>query len=89
MRSSGGRSPWQSPDVVVLAALNALGAIVIVAGAVWTRNFDDVSRQFPAANLSVAGLLIAGFGNIAWLLTGRRAVAQRRVRLLADEPVPD
>ncbi|HVW34577.1 MAG TPA: hypothetical protein VHL53_18745 [Acidimicrobiia bacterium] len=85
MKSWSG-SPWQSPDVVVLAALNTLGAVVIVAGALWARNFDDVSRQFPAANLSVAGLLLAGFGNVAWLLTGRRAMAKRRGRLLVDEP---
>ncbi|HWB36167.1 MAG TPA: hypothetical protein VHA75_09095 [Rugosimonospora sp.] len=80
-------SPWQAPDVAVLFVLNAVGAAVIVAGALWAGGLDEVPRQFPAANLSVAGLLVAGFGNVTWLLSGRRAVSQRRRRLLADEPM--
>jgi hypothetical protein len=82
-------SPWQAPDVVVLFVLNMLGAVVILAGAFWARGLTDVQRQFPAANLAVAGLLVAGFGNITWLLTGRRAVSHRRRRLLVDEPLQD
>ena len=82
-------SPWHAPDIAVLFFLNAVGAVVILAGAFWARGLDEVPRQFPAVNLSVAGLLVAGFGNISWLLTGRRAVSHRRRRLLVDEPLPE
>jgi hypothetical protein len=73
----------------VLFVLNMLGAVVILAGAFWADGLDEVNRQFPAANLSVAGLLVAGFGNITWLLSGRRSVSLRRGRLLVDEPLPE
>lgn len=89
MNGSRAIAPWHAPDVLVLVVLNLLGGVVILAGALWARGLDEVPRQFPAANLSVAGLLVAGFGNVVWLLTGRRAISHRRRRLLVDEPSPE
>jgi hypothetical protein len=42
------------------------------------------SRQIGPANLAVAGLLVAGAGHVAYLMRGRRAVGERRRRLLGD-----
>lgn len=89
MNARAAGSPWQGPDFVVAVGLNVLGAVVILTGAVWADGLDEVTRQFPAANLSVAGLLVAGFGNIAWLLSGRRAVSRRRGRVLVDDSPSD
>ena len=79
---------WQPGDVVLLYALNLLGVTLLLASAWATTATQDVSVRVAWVNLGVIGLLVAGTGNTFWLLAGRRAVGERRVRLLAA-PDPD
>ena len=74
---------WLAGDVVLLYALSVLGAALVLASAWATTAADDVSTRIAWINLGVAGLLVAGTGNAFWLMAGRRAVGERRARLLA------
>jgi hypothetical protein len=73
---------WLPGDVVLLYALSLLGAALVLASAWATTAADDVSTRIAWINLGVAGLIVAGTGNAFWLMAGRRAVGQRRARLL-------
>lgn len=81
------RPLWLPGDVVLLYALSVLGAALLVASAWATTAADDVSTRIAWINLGVAGLIVAGTGNAFWLMAGRRAVGERRARLLAVPPV--
>jgi hypothetical protein len=63
----------------VLTVLNAVGLFTIVTGWAWASGETAFDDQFPAANLAIAGLMVALAGNLAWLFAGRRAL--RRVKL--------
>jgi hypothetical protein len=74
---------WQPADVVLLYGLNLLGIALVLASAWATTATDDMSTRVAWVNLGVVGVLVAGVGNTFWLMTGRRAVGERRARLLA------
>ena len=80
-------SPWDRQAVVRWTATVAFGATTS-ALAWWLAadrlEFDD---QIPYASLGVAGLLLAGYAHLSWLLQGRRAVGLRRLFLLGDPAV--
>ena len=70
--------PWRLGDALSLLTLNTVGLALLLAGwyvAAGRLLFHD---QVGAANVAVAGIIVAGVGNGVWLLTGRRAVGLRR-----------
>jgi hypothetical protein len=79
--SRTGEVPWTGRDLVVVVGLNLLGLTAILLGSVWSSGRTLLADQFPATNLTVVGLIVAGAGNITWLLSGRRAVGRARVAL--------
>ena len=76
--------PWTRRDVIVVVALNVAGLAVIVAGWAWASGRTVLADQFPATDLAVIGLIVAGAGNIAWLLANRRAIGRARRSLLGS-----
>ena len=59
---------------------------VFLIGAAWwgVSGTAALDAQVGWANVGVLGVVAAGAGNVNWLLSGRRAVGERRRRLLAD-----
>jgi hypothetical protein len=65
--------------------------VLIVAGLVvwflgWYRTSGKASsdEQTTSLNVAILGVLIAGVGQLYWVLDGRRAVGRRRLALLGD-----
>jgi hypothetical protein len=83
--SLGQGAPWGRRDLVTVAVLNLIGLGLIVGGWLWASDRTLVADQFPAANLTVIGLVVAGAGNVSWLLSGRRAVGRAKLTLFGAE----
>jgi hypothetical protein len=66
-----------------------LGGIVVAVS--WYVCAGDLqfSQQVGPIDAAIAGLLLAGIGNLGWLLHGRRALGERRRSLLPDVTVAD
>jgi hypothetical protein len=75
---------WRSQDLLRWGVTVGLGGIVVAVA--WYLCAGDVSfsRQIGPTDAAVAGLLVAGVGNVGWLLRGRRLVGERRRALLPD-----
>jgi hypothetical protein len=69
-------APWTGRERAILIVLNVIGAVAIVSGWIWSSGRTLLDDQIPATALMVAGLVAAGLGNIAWLLTGRKEMAR-------------
>lgn len=80
-------SPWDREDVVRWTVMVVLGAAT--SGLAWWLASDRVEfhEQVPYASVGVAGLVLAGYAHLSWLLRGRRAVGVRRLHLLGDPVV--
>jgi hypothetical protein len=61
-----------------------LGGIVIAVGWYVAAGEATFSQQVAPLDAALAGFLLSGIGNLAWLLHGRRAVGERRRLLLPD-----
>jgi len=74
--------PWRTVDLIVLYAANVIGAVLLLAA--WLAASGSVSPdgQVPWLNLALAGIIVAGSGNVVWLLAGRRRVGTLRRSLL-------
>ena len=79
--SSAVRTPWNRRNLVVVLALNVAGLVGIIGGWVWASGRPLFENQFAAANLTVVGLIVACIGNVAWLVSGWRAVGQSKLAL--------
>ena len=79
-------SPWTGEDVLRWAATTAFAAAVCVVAWYLAGRDARFASQVGPANLAVAGLVIAGYAQAAWLLRGRRAVGLRSRRLLVVQP---
>ena len=77
-------TPWAGRDLVVVVVLNLVGVGAIVGGWLWASGRTVLADQFAGANLTVGGLIVAGAGNIVWLLSGRRAVGRAKVALFGS-----
>jgi hypothetical protein len=77
---------WRAEDLLRWGLTVGLGGIVVAVS--WYVCAGDVSfsRQIGPTDAAVAGLLLAGIGNVGWLLRGRRIVGERRRTLLPDVP---
>jgi hypothetical protein len=74
-------APWSRRGLFVVGVLNGTGLAAIVSGWIWASGHQLLADQFPAANLTVVGLIVAGAGNISWLLSGRRAIGRAKLAL--------
>ena len=79
------QAAWGRRDIVTVVVLNLIALTLIVGGWAWASNKKLVADQFAAANLTVIGLIIAGAGNVSWLLSGRRAVGRVKLALFGAE----
>jgi hypothetical protein len=61
-----------------------VGGVVIVVA--WYICSGDASfnRQIGPLDAAVGGAVLAGLGNVMWLMRGRRAIGERRRALLPD-----
>jgi hypothetical protein len=70
--------PWQVGDLMLLYLTNVAGLLLIVVG--WYEASGALSQdaQILWLDLGIVGVIVAGAGNVLWLLTGRRAVGELR-----------
>jgi hypothetical protein len=82
---------WGAEDLLRWAITTGLGGIVIAVAWYVAAGEATFAQQVGPLDAAVAGLLLSGVGNLAWLLHGRRALGERRRLLLPDlaEATPD
>ena len=73
---------WRAEDVLRWAALVAAGFVMCAVGWFLAAGETNYRHQVGPANMAVAGLIITSIGHVAWTVRGRRAIGQRRRRLL-------
>jgi hypothetical protein len=78
------------PDVLTPLVLNVVGFAMLIAGWVAASGEDTFSRQQPYIDLAVGGAVVAGAGDLTYLLARRWAIRRRVASLRAadagDEP---
>src|SRR4051794_26178835 len=75
--------PWQVPDLFRWFALLGLSVVGIVVAWWCASGSATFSRQLTWLNVGVAAVVVAGLGNMTWLLQGRRALVLRRRLVLS------
>jgi len=81
---AAGPVPWRLANLLVLWVTLAAGATLLVLAWWGASATADQSSQVAWINLGVCGLIVAGVGITAWVLSGRRAVGARRMLLFPD-----
>lgn len=75
---------WGAEDLLRWAITCGLGGIVIVVCWYIAAGEATFGQQIGPVDAALAGLMLSGVGNLAWLLHGRRALGERRRLLLPD-----
>lgn len=75
---------WGAEDLLRWAITTGLGGVVIAVGWYIAAGEATFAQQVGPLDAALAGLLLSGVGNLAWLLHGRRALGERRRLLLPD-----
>lgn len=75
-------------DHARVAVAYAVGLVICAVGWHQASGQDNLGDQVVPLNLALAGGLIAGAGNVWWVLKGRRAIGGRRRQLLTDAQLP-
>jgi hypothetical protein len=85
--ASRSQSAWKSDDLVRLVTTTIVAVAVMIIA--WRQALGETTLedQILWANLSVGGMLLAGYGFMSWILRGRRAIGERRRELLGDPVV--
>jgi hypothetical protein len=78
---------WGAEDLLRWVITVGLGGIVIVVAWYVGAGEATFGQQVGPIDAALAGLLLSGIGNLAWLLHGRRALGERRRLLLPDVAV--
>jgi hypothetical protein len=81
---SSRRALWGADDLLRWVALITVGFVMIVAAWFVVSGEAQFAEQVGMADLAVGGLLVACAGHVMWVLSGRRAVGERRRFLLGD-----
>lgn len=79
-----GSIPWRLGDILVVYAMLVIGAVVVFVAWWGTSGTADVSAQQMWVNVGVVGVAIVGCGNGVWLLTGMRALGEKRRDVVAS-----
>jgi hypothetical protein len=66
--------PWTADSLARLIAVNLVGVVLIGLGWYQSSGQGDVRTELSWLEVAIAGALIAGLGNAAWLVRGRRQV---------------
>ena len=79
--------PWRVGDVLLLYTTTVAGCVLVLASWFGVAGEVRVDDQIVWMNTGVAGVIVLGAGNLAWLLTGRKATGALRRALLPTVPV--
>jgi hypothetical protein len=80
-------SPWSADQALRLVGLVGSGAVMCVVAWGVASGRASLGDQVGWASLAVGGLVVAFFGQVSWLLNGRRALGERSMHLLG-RPAP-
>src|SRR4051812_18169017 len=80
------RLPWTVGQLLFWLAASTGGLILLLVSWWLSSGQPRLGSQIPWLNAAIAGLAVAGAGNLLWLLQGRRVVAER-TRAVADRLV--
>ena len=75
---------WGAEDLLRWVITVGLGGVVVVVAWYVAAGEATFGQQVGPIDAGLAGLLLSGIGNLAWLLHGRRALGERRQLLLPD-----
>ncbi|HUE09094.1 MAG TPA: hypothetical protein VMP41_16840 [Acidimicrobiales bacterium] len=75
---------WSAEDLLRWAITTGLGGVVIAVAWYIAAGEATFGQQVGPLDAALAGLLLSGVGNLAWLLHGRRALGERRRLLLPN-----
>lgn len=75
--------PWGDGDILGLCAASAVGLVAIVGAWYGISGSASPASQTGWLNAAMAGVVVSALGNCVWILRGRRAVGERRARLVA------
>jgi hypothetical protein len=75
---------WSAEDLLRWLITIGLGGIVVAVAWYIAAGEATFSQQVGPIDAALAGLVLAGLGNVTWLLHGRRALGERRRLLLPD-----
>jgi hypothetical protein len=75
---------WGAEDLLRWAITTGLGGTVIAVAWYVAAGEATFTQQVGPLDAALAGLVLSGVGNLAWLLHGRRALGERRRLLLPD-----
>jgi hypothetical protein len=75
---------WGAEDLLRWVITVGLGGIVVALSWYIAAGEATFGQQVGPIDAALAGLLLSGIGNLAWLLHGRRALGERRLMLLPD-----
>lgn len=76
--------PWRLNDLLSLVVGLSVGLLGVVVGWFGVSGTPRVSQQTPWLNVAVGGVVVSGVAVVVWLTNGRRAVGERRRRLVPD-----
>ena len=79
------RVPWVIGDAIGVYLATLAGIVMIFIAWYMASGSDRLSTMVGWTNLGVGGIIVSGTANALWLLSGRRAVGERR-RWLLEEP---
>lgn len=74
--------PWRLGDLLGLWLAFSLGALALLVSWWGASGTALLTRQYAWTDLGIAGAVVIACGNGLWILTGRRAVGERRRRVL-------
>jgi hypothetical protein len=81
------RVPWAVGDAIGLYLGTLAGLVMIFVAWYNASGSGHLATLVAWTNLGVGGIIVSGTANALWLLSGRRAVGERR-RWLVEEPAP-
>jgi hypothetical protein len=79
-------SLWTRRDASLLAALLAIGGILVVASWFFAAGRPDAGDQLVFVSLALIGALVGLAAVVGWTVRGRRIISARRGLLLGTAP---
>lgn len=79
-----GPEPWGRREALVTAVPAVAGLVLIVWGWYGASGTVDLDSQTRWLAVGICGLIVGGFGMVAWLLLGLRAVTALKHEVLAE-----